>query len=182
VHGLLDEEVGEIMALFDEWGETDRSHRKLAHRGSYLGRAWVSPSSVRRVLHLGDMHFRPLPKPGKSKRKPFPEWVEYKPNSIWIYDTERREALFDRTEVKDHRRRGIAVARQKLGAARSGETSVRAGSSPDNAGTTWYCQTGRVRLARREGVREEPAAERPSRRIHQLQPGGCGLGSDAHPS
>jgi len=82
MHGLLDDEVAEILALFDEWGETDRSHRKLAHRGSYLGRVWVSPSSVRRVLHLADKHFRPLPKPGKSKRKPFPEWVDYKPNSI----------------------------------------------------------------------------------------------------
>jgi putative transposase len=86
-HGLLDDEVTEILALFDQWGETDRSHRKLAHRGSYLGRVWVSPSSVRRVLHLADKHFRPLPKPGKSKRKPFPDWVDYTPNSIWIYDT-----------------------------------------------------------------------------------------------
>jgi hypothetical protein len=32
-HGLLPEEEAEILALFDEWGETDRSHRKLAHRG-----------------------------------------------------------------------------------------------------------------------------------------------------
>ncbi|MEY8019185.1 hypothetical protein [Mycobacterium servetii] len=54
MHGLLDEEVSEILALFDQWGETDRSHRKLAHRGSYLGRVWVSPSSVRRVLFLAD--------------------------------------------------------------------------------------------------------------------------------
>ena len=87
MHGLLDDEVAEILALFDEWGETDRSHRKLAHRGSYLGRVWVSPSSVRRVLFLADKHFRPLPRPGRSVRKPFPDWVEYKPNSIWIYDT-----------------------------------------------------------------------------------------------
>jgi transposase InsO family protein len=87
VHGLLAEEVSEILALFDEWGEVDRSHRKLAHRGSYLGRVWVSPSSVRRVLHLADKHFRPLPKPGRSARKPFPDWVDYTPNSIWIYDT-----------------------------------------------------------------------------------------------
>jgi hypothetical protein len=36
VHGLLPGEEAEILALFDEWGETDRSHRKLAHRGSYL--------------------------------------------------------------------------------------------------------------------------------------------------
>jgi putative transposase len=87
MHGLLDEEVSEILALFDQWGETDRSHRKLAHRGSYLGRVWVSPSSVRRVLFLADKHFRPLPKLGRSQRKPFPDWVDYKPNSIWIYDT-----------------------------------------------------------------------------------------------
>jgi putative transposase len=87
MHGLLEEEVAEILALFDQWGETDRSHRKLAHRGSYLRRVWVSPSSVRRVLFLADKHFRPLPRPGRSIRKPFPDWVEYKPNSIWIYDT-----------------------------------------------------------------------------------------------
>lgn len=87
MHGLLEEEVAEILALFDEWGETDRSHRKLAHRGSYLHRVWVSPSSVRRVLFLADKHFRPLPRPGRSVRKPFPDWADYTPNSIWIYDT-----------------------------------------------------------------------------------------------
>jgi putative transposase len=87
VHGLLAEEVAEILALFDQWGETDRSHRKLAHRGSYTGRIWVSPSSVRRVLFLADKHFRPLPRPGRSVRKPFPDWVTYTPGSIWIYDT-----------------------------------------------------------------------------------------------
>jgi putative transposase len=86
-HGLLAEEASQILALFDEWGETDRSHRKLAHRGSYLGRVWVSPSSVRRVLFLADKHFRPLPRPGRSARRPFPDWVTYTPNTIWIYDT-----------------------------------------------------------------------------------------------
>jgi putative transposase len=87
VHGLLEAEAAQILALFDEWGETDRSHRKLAHRGSYLGRVWVSPSSVRRVLFLADKHFRALPRPGRSVRKPFPDWVEYRPQQIWIYDT-----------------------------------------------------------------------------------------------
>lgn len=87
VHGLLAAEAAAILALFDEWGETDRSHRKLAHRGSYLGRFWVSPSSVRRVLFLADKHFRPLPRPGRSVRRPFPDWVTYTPNTIWIYDT-----------------------------------------------------------------------------------------------
>jgi putative transposase len=87
MHGLLPEEAEAILALFEEWGETDRSHRKLAHRGSYLSRFWVSPSSVRRILHLHDKHFRPLPRPGRSRRRPFPDWAEYTPNSIWIYDT-----------------------------------------------------------------------------------------------
>jgi transposase InsO family protein len=87
LHGLLAQEAEQILALFEEWGETDRSHRKLAHRGSYLGRVWVSPSSVRRVLFLADKHFRPLPRPGRSVRKPFPDWVEYQPKQIWIYDT-----------------------------------------------------------------------------------------------
>ena len=87
MHGLLDWEVAEIVRLFEEWGEVDRSHRKLAHRGSYLERVWVSPSSVRRVLAGEGLWLRPLPRPGRSIRKPFPDWVEYRPGSIWIYDT-----------------------------------------------------------------------------------------------
>ena len=87
VHGLLPAEEAEILAVFEQWAEIDRSHRKLAHRGSYLHRFWASPSTVRRVLSLHDKHFRPLPRPGRSHRRPFPEWAEYRPNSIWIYDT-----------------------------------------------------------------------------------------------
>jgi putative transposase len=33
------------------------------------------------------LRLRPLPRPGRSVRKPFPDWVEYRPKSIWIYDT-----------------------------------------------------------------------------------------------
>jgi putative transposase len=87
MHGLLAEEVDEIVALFHQWGETDRSHRKLAHRGSWLNRLWVSPSSVRRVLDAQGLRLRPPPRPGRSVRKPFPDWVDYIPNQIWIYDT-----------------------------------------------------------------------------------------------
>jgi len=87
MHGLLEDEAEQIVALFHEWGETDRSHRKLAHRGSYLERVWVSPSSVRKVLAAQGLRLRALPRPGRSTRKAFPDWAEYKPNSIWIYDT-----------------------------------------------------------------------------------------------
>ena len=44
VHGLRPEELTAILELFETWGEVDRSHRKLAHRGSYIGRVWVSPA------------------------------------------------------------------------------------------------------------------------------------------
>ena len=52
MHGLLGWERDEIVRLFEAWGDVDRSHRKLAHRGSWLGRVWVSPSTVDR----GDCH------------------------------------------------------------------------------------------------------------------------------
>jgi hypothetical protein len=57
---------------------------------------------------------------------------------------------------------------------------VRVDSSPDNDGTGQHCQMVRVRQARRKGVREKPAAERPSRGNHQLESGRCGLGCNAH--
>jgi hypothetical protein len=87
LHGLLDDEVAETVTLYHEWGDIDRSHRKLAHRGSYLERVWVSPSSVRRVLAAQGLFLNPPPRAGASARQPFPEWVEYRPNQIWIYDT-----------------------------------------------------------------------------------------------
>jgi putative transposase len=86
-HGVLSDEVAAIVSLFHEWGEVDRSHRKLAHRGSYLGLVWVSPSTVRRVLAGQGLHLRTPARPGRSQRRPFPEWVEYRPRQIWIYDT-----------------------------------------------------------------------------------------------
>jgi hypothetical protein len=45
LHGLLEHERAAIVALFEAWGETDRSHRKLAHRGSRLGLVHVSEST-----------------------------------------------------------------------------------------------------------------------------------------
>ncbi len=87
VNSVLAEEVAAVLEVFDQWGERDRSHRRLAYRGSYLGRFWVSPSTVRRILIAADKHFRPIPRPVKGERRPFPDWASYRPNSIWIYDT-----------------------------------------------------------------------------------------------
>ncbi len=55
--------------------------------GSYLGRFWCSPSTVRRVLLLGDKQVRPAPRPGRSAKSAFPDWAALRPNSIWIYDS-----------------------------------------------------------------------------------------------
>jgi len=86
VHALRPEEIEAILELAERWGEVDGSHRKLAHRGSYLGRVWVSPSSVLRVLleHGRRLPYRP-PRPKQGKR-PWPEWVDYRPCQVWGYD------------------------------------------------------------------------------------------------
>ncbi|MCA1701457.1 MAG: integrase, partial [Actinobacteria bacterium] len=68
-------------------GEIDRSHRKLAHRGSYEQLVWVSPATVRRVLAANGLVLRRPRRAGRSERRPFPEWATYERNSIWIYDT-----------------------------------------------------------------------------------------------
>lgn len=86
LHGLRPVEEQAILELFETWGDIDRSHRKLAHRGSYIHTVWVSPATVRRVLAA---HGLVLKRPRRVKapdRQPFPEWADYKRNSIWIYD------------------------------------------------------------------------------------------------
>jgi putative transposase len=86
LHGLLAGEVDAILELASEWGEIDGSHRKLAHRGWYLGRVWVSPASVLRVLlaHGRVLPYRP-PR-ARSQARPWPEWVDYRPCQVWGYD------------------------------------------------------------------------------------------------
>ena len=86
LHGLLDWEREAIVALHTDWGEIDRSHRKLAHRGSYLERVWVSASTVRTVLAAEGLTLQGNPARDPIPRKPWPDWLEWKPNRIWGYD------------------------------------------------------------------------------------------------
>ena len=76
VHGLTPDEQDGIVAVFNEWGDIDSSHRKLAHRGSWLGRFWADPSTVRRVLECRDLRFRGPKRHARSPRRPWPAWVE----------------------------------------------------------------------------------------------------------
>src|SRR3954465_11225329 len=78
-----------ILAVFEAHQDTDRSHRKLAHRGSYEGGVWVSESTVRRVLAAHRLKIRLPRRAGRSERTPFPEWASYQRHSIWIYDSTR---------------------------------------------------------------------------------------------
>ena len=83
VNTILAWEEEAILLLFDEWGPTDRSHRKLAHRGSYLDRVYVSPSTVDRVLARNGLVLAGNPRPTRTVKKPWPDWVEWRPNQLW---------------------------------------------------------------------------------------------------
>jgi hypothetical protein len=83
LHGLLGWERDAIVALYEGWHEIDRSHRKLAHRGSRLGLVHVSGSTVRRVLGEEGLVIDGPPPREPTPRSPWPEWLTWKPNSIW---------------------------------------------------------------------------------------------------
>ena len=85
VHRLLAWEEEAILDLIEQWGWVDRSHRKLAHRGSYTGSVFVSASTLLRVAlkHQIALPGEP-PRPPRPK-PPFPE-VPWERNRIWIWD------------------------------------------------------------------------------------------------
>jgi putative transposase len=85
VHRILAWEEEAILALIEEWGWVDRSHRKLAHRGSYTGTVFVSPSTLLRVAlkHRVELPGEPLRAP--TPRPALPE-VPWERNRIWIWD------------------------------------------------------------------------------------------------
>nr|WP_228069374.1 DDE-type integrase/transposase/recombinase [Actinomyces bowdenii] len=87
VNALTPSEVEAILEAFETFGDKDFSHRRLAHRGSCNGLFWVGPSTVRRVLNDHGLRFRHPPRPSGSRRRPFPDWATFTPNSIWIYDS-----------------------------------------------------------------------------------------------
>jgi transposase InsO family protein len=98
VHALLPDEVSAILDVAERCGPIDRSHRKLAHRGSYQGWVWVSPSAFRRVLIAHGLTL-PAPAPrSRSAKRPWPDWLVWAPNRIWIWDathfTRARRVVF----------------------------------------------------------------------------------------
>lgn len=86
VHALLAGEVTKILDIAEQWGPVDRSHRKLAHRGSYENMVWVSPSTFLRVLDAHGLILPEGPAPVRRPKTPWPEWLVWEPNRIWIWD------------------------------------------------------------------------------------------------
>ena len=85
-HALLDWERAAIVKVAEEWGEIDRAHRKLAHRGSRLDLFYASESTVLRVLIDEGVQLPGRPPREPRAKRPFPEWAELVPGVIWIYD------------------------------------------------------------------------------------------------
>ena len=86
MHTLLAGEVKEVSEIAERWGPVDRSHRKLAHRGSYQHRVWVSPSTFRRVLAAHGLVLPQAPPRRREPKRPRPAWLVWEPNRIWISD------------------------------------------------------------------------------------------------
>jgi hypothetical protein len=88
VYGILPAEIDAILAVTERWGPIDRSHRKLAHRGS--SRAWSGwRPDVRRVLVAHGLVLPEPPARTRTEKRPWPEWLQWVRNRIWIYDAVR---------------------------------------------------------------------------------------------
>jgi putative transposase len=85
VHRLLACEEQAILDLIEAWGPVDRSHRKLAHRGSYTSAVFVSPSTLLRVALKHQIRLPGEPPRRTAPKSPFPA-ISWEPNHIWIWD------------------------------------------------------------------------------------------------
>jgi len=83
-HGLLEWEITEILALFDEFADIDFSHRKLAHRGSYENRVWVSPSTGTGFWPVTALSWQETPGLAGPTRHPGPSGVNGHPTSSGV--------------------------------------------------------------------------------------------------
>ncbi len=86
MHAIVPAEQQAILELFDAWGDIDGGVRKLAHRGSYEGLVWVSPSTLYRVLADQGLVLPARPQRAPAPARPMPDWVRWERHQIWIYD------------------------------------------------------------------------------------------------
>jgi len=74
-----------ILDLIEQWGWVDRSHRKLAHRGSYTAQVFVSPSTLLRVALKHRVVLPGEPVRARPVLPAMPQ-VAWERNRIWIWD------------------------------------------------------------------------------------------------
>ena len=107
LHALRPSEIAEILDICEQWGPVDRSCRKLAHRGSYEGRVWVSASTLRRVLAAQGLILPKAPARDPAPRMLWPDWLVWEPNKIWCSDVTHfaraRRAAFAIVDVVSRR-------------------------------------------------------------------------------
>lgn len=85
VHAILEWEEQAILDLIEIWGFIDRSHRKIAHRWSYTGSVFASPSTVLRVALKHRVTLPGEPVRARPLKPVFPE-IAWERNCIWIWD------------------------------------------------------------------------------------------------
>ena len=86
LHAILDWERDAILEVYDGWADIDRSYRKLAHRASRLDVVYASESTFWRVLREEGLVLAERAPREPVAKKPWPEWVEYRPNQVWGHD------------------------------------------------------------------------------------------------
>ena len=103
-------------------------------------------------------------------------------DQLWVADFERHEAF--REPWRWWEATVGCLSQQASGSWRTVDclgVGVVGGAVLDNDEPFQYCQMGRARLARRRGIREEPAAERSSRRNHRPETWRTWVGSHRAP-
>ena len=107
LHALRPSEIEEILDICEQWGPVDRSYRKLAHRGSYEGRVWVSASTLQRVLAAQGLILPEPPARDPAPRVLWPDWLVWEPNKIWCWNVTHfprsRRAAFAIVDVVSRR-------------------------------------------------------------------------------
>ena len=154
---VIEPTVAKLAEAWPAWG-----HRKIhaMHRLDHPELA-ASPASVERAMRrrglLQPVEYQAERRQwAQARREAFVDPPTHR-NQVWQLDFERHEAPLHRAEWKD----SAAGPSQRAGEAEGSPTvgtDGRVDSSPDNDGTAQHCQMGRVRQARWEGVREEPAS------------------------
>ena len=120
-HALSEAEEQAVVDLCNRPEYQDLPPAQIVAQEADDGRYWASESTLYRVLRK---HKQAQPRGRGRKGSTPPPPTSHRadgPNQVWSWDTERHEALSDRVTVRDRHDSAVAVAGDKLRAARTGE-------------------------------------------------------------